>query len=84
MSNKTKAIVRFTIISLFVVAASLSVLYAQGRRAQPQQPPPGEAKDVLGALRWRYIGPVGNRTTAVAGVAGQPNIYYVGAASGGI
>ncbi len=84
MSNKMKAIVKSAIISLFITAASLSILYAQGRRGQPQQPPPEEAKDLLGALRWRYIGPVGNRTTAVAGVAGQPNIYYVGAASGGI
>ncbi len=40
--------------------------------------------DVMGALRYRYIGPVGNRLTSVAGVPGQPNIYYVGAASGGI
>jgi photosystem II stability/assembly factor-like uncharacterized protein len=38
----------------------------------------------MGALRYRYIGPVGNRLTSVAGVPGQPNIYYVGAASGGI
>jgi photosystem II stability/assembly factor-like uncharacterized protein len=38
----------------------------------------------LEALRWRYIGPQGNRLTSVAGVPGQPNIYYVGAASGGI
>src|ERR1044072_4869765 len=36
------------------------------------------------ALRYRYIGPVGNRVTSVAGVPGQPNIYYAGAASGGI
>src|SRR5688572_5415045 len=41
-------------------------------------------KDVLGALRYRHIGPVGNRVTSVAGIPGQPNIYYVGAASGGI
>ncbi|MCU1268219.1 MAG: glycosyl hydrolase, repeat-containing protein [Acidobacteria bacterium] len=41
-------------------------------------------KDVMGALRYRYIGPVGNRLTSVAGVPSQPNIYYVGAASGGI
>jgi len=41
-------------------------------------------KDVLGALRYRYIGPTGNRLTSVVGVPGQPNIYYVGAASGGI
>ncbi len=36
------------------------------------------------SLRWRYIGPVGNRVTAVAGVAGDPLTYYAGAASGGI
>jgi photosystem II stability/assembly factor-like uncharacterized protein len=41
-------------------------------------------KDVLGALRYRHIGPTGNRLTSVAGIPGQPNIYYVGAASGGI
>ena len=41
-------------------------------------------KDMLGAIRYRYIGPVGNRLTSVVGIPGQPNIYYVGAASGGI
>ncbi len=41
-------------------------------------------KDILGALRYRFIGPVGNRLTSVVGVPDQPNIYYVGAASGGI
>jgi hypothetical protein len=41
-------------------------------------------KDVLGALRYRHIGPIGNRLTSVVGIPGQPNIYYVGAASGGI
>ena len=35
-------------------------------------------------LRWRYIGPVGNRVTSIAGVPGQPYIYYAGSASGGI
>lgn len=35
-------------------------------------------------LRFRYIGPPGNRAIAVAGVPGDPDIYYVGAASGGI
>src|ERR1044072_7981850 len=41
-------------------------------------------KDILGALRYRNIGPAGNLVTSVAGVPVQPNIYYVGAASGGI
>src|SRR5215510_12129077 len=39
---------------------------------------------ILSSLRYRYIGPVGNRVSAIAGVSGQPNIYYAGAASGGI
>jgi photosystem II stability/assembly factor-like uncharacterized protein len=35
-------------------------------------------------LKFRYIGPGGGRTTAVAGVPGNPHVYYAGAASGGI
>lgn len=36
------------------------------------------------ALQYRHIGPVGNRVSAVVGVPGDPNIYYFGAASGGV
>ena len=46
--------------------------------AQPAGP------EVTKALKWRFIGPLGNRVIAVAGVPGDPYIYYVGAASGGI
>src|SRR5215470_20091038 len=42
------------------------------------------SSDAFGSLRYRYIGPVGNRVSAVAGVPGQPYVYYAGAASGGI
>ncbi|HLB55526.1 MAG TPA: glycosyl hydrolase, partial [Gemmatimonadales bacterium] len=35
-------------------------------------------------LRYRHIGPEGNRVSAVAGVSGDPRTYYAGAASGGI
>ncbi len=36
-------------------------------------------------FKFRFVGPkVGNRIAAVAGVAGDPSIYYAGAASGGI
>jgi photosystem II stability/assembly factor-like uncharacterized protein len=65
-----------SIIALLVicfVCGTLSALNAQ----EP-------AKDVLGALRFRHIGPVGNRLTSVVGLPRDPNIYYVGAASGGI
>src|SRR5690349_18943197 len=36
-------------------------------------------------LHWRMIGPFrGGRTRAVAGVSGQPNVFYVGATNGGV
>jgi len=40
--------------------------------------------DVYNEMKFRYIGPVGNRATAVVGIPGNPKVYYVGAASGGI
>ncbi|MDH5588916.1 MAG: sialidase [Gemmatimonadota bacterium] len=40
--------------------------------------------DQLDPLVFRHIGPVGNRLASVAGVAGDPLTYYVGAASGGL
>lgn len=41
-------------------------------------------KQQLKQLKFRFIGPVGNRTISVAGIPGDPLTYYVGAASGGI
>ena len=41
-------------------------------------------QDALSHLPFRYIGPVGNRVDAAVSVPGDPNIYYAGAASGGI
>ena len=35
-------------------------------------------------LRFRYIGPEGNRVASVAGVQGDPMTWYAGAASGGL
>ncbi len=36
-------------------------------------------------LHWRLIGPFrGGRVTSVAGVPGQPNVYYFGTPDGGI
>jgi photosystem II stability/assembly factor-like uncharacterized protein len=36
-------------------------------------------------FKFRFVGPkVGNRIAAIAGVAGDPSVYYAGAASGGV
>ena len=40
---------------------------------------------MFGAMRWRQVGPFrGGRVLAVTGVEGEPNVFYFGAASGGI
>jgi photosystem II stability/assembly factor-like uncharacterized protein len=37
------------------------------------------------SMRWRGIGPFrGGRTRAVAGVPGQPNVFYIGVVNGGV
>ena len=64
---------RLAVVALVLLAAFLIPLQAQEAN-----------KDTLGAMRYRYIGPMGNRVTSVVSVPGQPNLYYVGAASGGI
>ena len=48
------------------------------------QTAPGPAADVYRSMRWRYIGPEGNRVSAVAGIPGDMLTYYAGSASGGI
>src|SRR5438874_3597247 len=58
-------------------------IFCAGGLARAQQPPQ-ISPDIYNQMKFRYIGPVGNRATAVAGIPGNPNIYYVGVASGGI
>src|SRR5579863_10556851 len=69
---------RVGLVLLASVVAFLSITLPV-RAQQPQINP-----DVYSQLQFRYIGPVGNRATAVAGVPGNPYLYYVGAASGGV
>ncbi len=72
MSTPTK------FLSLLVTvtnAALAAVVPVRGQSLLPEQ---------MSQLRYRHIGPIGNRTIAVAGVPGDPMVYFAGAASGGI
>jgi len=40
--------------------------------------------EIFNTLRYRHIGPPGNRTSAVCGEPGNPLVYYIGVSSGGI
>src|SRR5258707_12902167 len=70
------------VLAKYVATIAMVLMVAPGW-LQAQQPP-AISPDVYGQLKYRYIGPEGNRATSVAGVPGKPNIWYVGAASGGI
>jgi photosystem II stability/assembly factor-like uncharacterized protein len=54
--------------------------------AAKKGPSAAKAVDILAGLKFRDLGPAvaGGRVTAVAGVPGNPNVYYVGAAGGGV
>src|SRR5437867_3075134 len=75
MLRTTRAILATALPALLLLASWLATGQAQ------QQP---IAPETLSQLRYRHIGPAGNRVTSAAGVPGQPNLYYVGAASGGV
>ena len=69
-------------VAKYLVMIAVAVLPAASCLLQAQQSP--ISPEVYAQLKYRYIGPEGNRATSVAGVPGNPNIWYVGAASGGI
>jgi photosystem II stability/assembly factor-like uncharacterized protein len=54
--------------------------------AQDQPAPESKAPDPLANLKFRDLGPAvaGGRVAAVAGIPGDPNVYYVGAGGGGV
>ena len=67
-----------------IATVLICVLVVATDRLLVAQSTPRLAPDAYKALKFRYIGPVGNRVIALAGIPGNPNVLYVGAASGGI
>ena len=63
----------------WMLALSCPLVSVAGAMVGQQIPP-----EFYGQLRYRHIGPVGNRVISVVGVPGDPMTYYAGAASGGI
>ena len=62
----------------------IALVFALSGGALAQSQGPRITSENYGALRWRYIGPEGNRVSAIAGVPGDPLVVYAGSASGGI
>ena len=70
--------------ALLLVVASVAAAQNTPQRELKEVSPEKVDTAVYQRLRYRYIGPEGNRVTSVAGVPGDPNTYYAGAASGGL
>ncbi|MCR9227807.1 MAG: glycosyl hydrolase [Flavobacteriaceae bacterium] len=68
---------------LLTVTLCISTAHSQGRnkkQSSPQYP-----KEIYSSLEYRLIGPFrGGRSGTVAGVPGEPNLYYFGATGGGV
>src|SRR5579864_6722596 len=75
---------------LFITSLSFSQSKKQSKAATSSQKTSTQAAAAIdptlfGAMRWRQVGPFrGGRVLAVTGVPGEPNVFYFGAASGGI
>ncbi|MGH8318812.1 MAG: WD40/YVTN/BNR-like repeat-containing protein [Steroidobacteraceae bacterium] len=75
------------LLSAAAVLLSVScVAPAAVARAASTKPAAEQPKDVFAHLKFRNLGPAiaGGRVAAVAGIPGNPLVYYVGAAGGGV
>ena len=68
------------VIGFLVAAAVILFLLIELPQSYAQEINP----EIYSQIRYRHIGPPGNRTAAVVGVPGNPLVYYIGASSGGI
>jgi photosystem II stability/assembly factor-like uncharacterized protein len=67
---------------LLALGCVLPAAHARSAHGQPAAKP----QHVFAHLKFRNLGPAiaGGRVTAVAGIPGDPEVYYVGAAGGGV
>ena len=78
-----KSIVALCAAALFCAVVALVERPVDAQRRQTSSTP--SAADSLKVLQWRSIGPYrGGRSTAVAGVASQPMVFYFGGVGGGV
>jgi len=84
MFKSLRASSLFFFLSLLVFV-SLSEISSSAQRRQPPTTTSSTSPEGLKALQWRQIGPFrGGRSTAVAGVASQPMVFYFGGTGGGV
>ncbi|HWK10175.1 MAG TPA: hypothetical protein VNR64_09000, partial [Vicinamibacterales bacterium] len=73
-------------VRVFLALASMAAVWVAVPSAQRGgQPPARQAATTPEPPRFRYMGPAAaGRIASAAGVPGDPNVYYLGSASGGV
>jgi photosystem II stability/assembly factor-like uncharacterized protein len=86
MSRNLHRIATYVFVVLTLLFTFTALLVAQEAPGGPGAQDTTDPKDLLGTMKFRNLGPAvgGGRVTTVAGIPGQPNVYYIGAAAGGI
>ncbi|HEX7722195.1 MAG TPA: hypothetical protein VF397_08550 [Pyrinomonadaceae bacterium] len=82
----TRSRASFLVAIVVALAFALGAIATTGQRRQAAGTTPAtNPNDSLKVLQWRQIGPFrGGRSTAVAGVASQPMVFYFGGVGGGV
>src|SRR5229473_1084692 len=87
---------RFVLLSLLLVSLAFGQASKPAKTAKPAPSQPASAQKtsaaatqldekLFSAMKWRQVGPFrGGRVLAVTGVPGEPNVFYFGAAAGGV
>ncbi|WP_228236800.1 WD40/YVTN/BNR-like repeat-containing protein [Allomuricauda sp. M10] len=72
-------------ISLLMLASTLFITPIHSQRNKKSQSAPEYPEALYSSLEYRLIGPFrGGRSGTVAGVEGEPNLFYFGATGGGV
>ncbi|MGH8427814.1 MAG: WD40/YVTN/BNR-like repeat-containing protein [Gammaproteobacteria bacterium] len=75
-------LVNFRMPALLSASAVIVAFLAAPIAASAETVP---AQSLLAKLHWRSVGPyIGGRVVAVAGVSGEPDLFYMGAVDGGV
>lgn len=84
--SQTKKTFRLLLVCLLLVTGLSENADAQKRKKKKSESSKVELKsNVYDGIQWRSIGPFrGGRAATVAGVPGQPQLFYMGATGGGV
>jgi len=79
-------IMRYSVLKQAAAALLIAACALPGAFAQPAHRSAAKPRDPFAHVGFRNLGPAvaGGRVTAVAGIPGNPRIYYVGSAGGGV